>query len=152
VKPLGDARVLVHTAAQASGGDGFCVPLLGHDTGGHLVAQVNVAPDPKAFLTATGPTLPRRAWSHVAVTWSAADGVRLYVDGAPAAAAKPASEAERHRFAPGSPMYLFFGSDVGGHCWTSTLEHGDTSGVLDEIHVFDYALTPAEVAADMGKR
>jgi hypothetical protein len=106
VKPQANAKILVHTSRNASGGDGWCVPLLGHDAGGHLVAQINFEPDEKAFLVATGPVLKLNAWSHVVTTWSAADGIRLYVDGALAASAAPRSPAQRHRFTPASAVYL----------------------------------------------
>jgi len=46
-------------------------------------------------------------------------------------------------------MYLFLGSDHQTRCWTSTIEHGDFNGTLDEVHVYSYALTPAEIADDM---
>ena len=149
VKPLAASKVLVHAAVNPSGGDGWCNPLLGNDDQGHLVALVNYAPNPKAFLAATGPALAQNAWSHVAMTWSAADGVRLYVNGALAASAAPQSTAQRHRLAPASPVYLFFGSDHGGRCWSHTVERGDYDGALDELRVYDYALTAEQVASDM---
>lgn len=148
VKPLALANVLVHHAAGTSGGDGFCYPLLGHDAEGRLVAQVSYAPDPKAFLVATGPKLPLRAWSHVAMTWTGEGGIRLYVDGKPVAAAPPPSPRERHRDAPASPMYLFLGSDAGARCWTAQVRSGDWNGAIDEVRVYDYALGEAELARE----
>lgn len=149
VKPLAGGHVLVHTAKKPSGGDGWCLPLLGHDARGRLTAQVGTAPARDAFLTATGPSLRPNAWSHVAVTWSAASGVRLYVNGTLAAEGTPRTDAERHRFAAAAPTTMALGSDLGADCWTSTVTHGAFSGVLDELRVYDYELGAAEVAADM---
>jgi hypothetical protein len=148
-KPLTNAHVLIHTAMNASGGRGWCIPLLGHDDGGHLVAEVPFAPDPKAFLSATGPVLALNTWSHVAVTWSAADGVRLYVNGKAVASGEPRSSQEHHRDAPATPMHLFFGSDNGARCWSKSIEPGHFNGTVDEIHVYNYALSPESVIADM---
>jgi hypothetical protein len=148
-KPLANAKVLVHASMNASGGDGWCVPVLGHDAAGHLVAEVNFDDDAKAFLTATGPVLPLGTWSHVVVSWSAADGVRLYVGGALAASAPPRSAAERHRTAPASPAYLFFGSSHAARCWSRGIELGDWNGALDELRVYNSALTAEQVASDM---
>ncbi len=149
VKPDANAKVLVHTSRPIEGAGGWCQSVLGFDAGGHLVAQTPFAPEPKAFLTATGPALDLDKWSHVAVEWSEADGLRLYVNGKLAADAQPRSALERHRDVPASPMYLFFGSDHRGECWTSTIERGDFRGTLDEVRVYSYALTPAEIAEDM---
>jgi hypothetical protein len=151
-KPLANAKVLVHASMNASGGGGWCVPVLGHDAAGHLVAEVNFDDDPKAFLTATGPILALHTWSHVVATWSAGDGVRLYVNGALAASAPPRTAAERHRTAPASPAYLFFGSSNAARCWSHGIELGDWNGALDELRVYDYALGQAEVASEMVKR
>jgi hypothetical protein len=147
VKPLVDAKTLIHTSAPASGGNGWCTPLLGHDAQGHLVAQVPFATDPKAFLTATGPVLPLGQWSHVAVTWTAVDGVALFVDGERVATGAPKNASERHRDAAATPTYLFVGSTNGSHCWTSGVENGDWNGAVDELRVYDYALTQEELRA-----
>jgi hypothetical protein len=151
VKPVADAKVLVHTSLPEEGGGGWCLSLLGFDAGGHLVAQTAFAPNPHAFLTATGPVLPLDRWSHVAVAWTEAEGLRLFVDGKLAAEAPPKSRAEQHRIAPASPLHLFFGSDRRSQCWTSSIEGGDFDGSLDEVHVYTRALTPAEIADDMKK-
>ena len=149
VNPRTNANVLVHTSMPSEGGGGFCQSLLGFDASGHLVAQIPFATEPKAFLTATGPILSRRQWSHVAVEWSESEGLRLFVNGKLAAEAQAKSARERHRDAPASPMYLFLGSDHRSQCWTSTIEHGHFDGMLDEVHLYSYALAPAEIAADM---
>ena len=149
-KPLANAKVLVHASMNASGGDGWCGPIVGHDAGGHLVAQVNFTNDAHAFLTAKGPVLPLSTWSHVVTTWSPTDGLRLYVNGKLAAAAQPRSAAEHHRLAPAAPAYLFFGSDNEANCWTDTIEPGSWNGALDELRVYDHALTAEQVASDMG--
>jgi hypothetical protein len=148
-RPLSVAKVLVHASMNAGGGDGWCNPILGHDATGHLVAEVNYDADPKAFLAAIGPVLPLNAWAHLVVTWSAEGGVRLYVNGALAASAAPKSAAERHRLAPASPVYLFFGSDHGSRCWAGSIEPGDWNGAIDEVRVFNYALSPEHVTSDL---
>lgn len=134
---------------NASGGQGWCIPLLGYDQGGHLVAQVPFAPDPEAFLSATGPVLALNQWSHVAVTWSAPDGVRLYVNGTVVASGAPQSQAQRHREAPAAPMHLFFGSDNGARCWTKSIEAGHWNGVIDDLHIYNYAVSSERIRADM---
>lgn len=150
-KPLALANVLVHLAADTSGGNGFCVPLLGHDTSGRLVGQIGFAPEPRSFLAATGPSLPLHDWSHVAITWSAESGVRLFVNGKLAASAAPTTDAERHRDAPAVPLYLFFGSDNGGRCWSHAITAGDWNGAIDDLRVYDYAMTAEAIEAELAR-
>lgn len=134
-KPLANAKVLVHTAVNASGTDGFCVPLLGHDDKGRLVAQLSTDTDPNAFVSVVGPVLPLGKWSHVLTSWSADEGLRLYVDGALAGSSPSA-----HRLAPGQPLYLFYGTDRRGSCWTQSIQSGDWNGVVDDLRVWDHAI------------
>ncbi|MFT3863371.1 MAG: LamG domain-containing protein [Solirubrobacterales bacterium] len=73
------------------------------------------------------------AWSHVAVTWDGAE-LRLYVDG------------ELVASAPEGPPPVTEGDlDIGG-----ATEHGTYfKGRIDEVRIYDRALTGAEVDADM---
>jgi hypothetical protein len=147
VKPHANRNVLVHSAMLPNG-TGWCIPILGHDRSGHLVAQVPFHSKPDAFLSAIGPTLAIDAWSHVVMTWADDDGVRLYVNGKLAASRTPKNDDERRRDAPGSAMHLFFGGEAGASCWAGAMEQGDWSGVLDEIRVYDRPLRAEEVATE----
>ena len=62
-------------------------------------------------------------------------------------AAAPQSEQQRHWLAPAKPVSLFFGSDHGGRCWTGAAEAGSWNGVVDDLRVYDYALTADEMRA-----
>lgn len=148
-KPLTNTRVLVHTAVTVSGDRGWCLPLLGYDRSGHLVAQVPFASEPQAFLAATGPVLPLNRWSHLAVSWSAEDGVRLYVNGSLAGSRAPQTAVERKREAPARPMRLFVGGDNDAQCWPQAIEPGPWNGFVDELHVYNHALTREQLLADM---
>jgi hypothetical protein len=80
-----------------------------------------------------GPALPLRRWSHLAMTW---DGsvVRVYRDGAQVASHALSGAA------PGSDGPLRIG---GNAIWPEFFK-----GVIDEVRVYDRALSPAEVARD----
>jgi hypothetical protein len=140
------ARVLVHSAMNESGGDGWCIPVLGQDGAGHLVGQIPFASRNDAFLVAKAPALPEGVWSHVVLTWTPEAGVSLYVDGQLAASARPASAEQQLRDAPATPLRLFFGSDVGASCWRGGVPRGNWAGALDEIRVYSYALSADEIA------
>jgi hypothetical protein len=146
-KPVAGAQVLVHSALDESGGNGFCMPLLGQDNAGHLVAQVPFASRREAFLVATAPALPADEWSQVTMTWTPSGGVSLYVNGDLVATAPPASAEQQHRDAPAGPLRLFLGSDVGANCWRGGIPKGDWAGTIDDVRVYSFALSPAETQA-----
>jgi hypothetical protein len=146
-KPAAGAQVLVHSAMNESGGDGFCMPLVGQDSAGHLVAQVPFAQRSDAFLVARAPALPTDQWSQVTMTWAPSEGLSLYVNGDLVVAAPPASTEQQHRDAPAVPLRLFLGSDVGANCWRGGIPRGDWSGTIDDVRVYSYALSSAEARA-----
>jgi hypothetical protein len=119
LRPRAAAGVLVHASVKPSGGDGWCVPFLGFDGTGRIVAQILYGLSATSFLTATGPGLKADEWSHVAMTWSPQSGVRLYVNGALAGVGAPTDATKRHyAAASGRPVYLTYGSDRASACWS----------------------------------
>ncbi len=93
--------------------------------------------------------LPLRRWSHVAAVYREGSGVRLFLDGAPAGELRtegplrPAPEADlflganRGKVLPSDPVPPAEGTLPS---WFSL------DGILDEVRLFDVALTDAEVA------
>jgi hypothetical protein len=80
-----------------------------------------------------GPALPLRRWSHLAMTW---DGsvVRVYRNGAQVASHALSGAAQ----VSGGPLR------IGGNAvWPEFFK-----GVIDEVRVYDRALSAAEIAAD----
>ncbi len=147
VKPESAAKVLIHGSANPLGGKGWCVPFLGFDTKGHLVGQILYGRSPTAFLAAVGPTLAVGKWSHAMMTWGPTSGVRLYVNGQRVGTASPVDATQRHFFprGGGSPLYLSYGSNHGDECWQNAIEAGDFDGSLDDLNVFNFELSPAQV-------
>ena len=150
VRPDVDAKTLVNLAAQPGGvrdRNGWCFPVLGFDGEGRLVGQVLFGLAPNLFLVARGPRLSEHDWSHVALTWAPASGVRLYVNGAAVGSHVPATAAERHYLAAREPVYLSYGSDHGLRCWSNVIDRGDFAGSLGRsCSTYDYELTPQQVS------
>ena len=86
------------------------------------------------FSTARSLTWKSGEWHHIAGTWSA-HGVRVYVDGQPATAL-PAQGA--------LPLKLGPTFRIGDHPWHIERQ---TSSLIDEVRIYDRALSPAHVAA-----
>ena len=70
---------LVHLSSSAVGTGSTCFPMLGFATSGAIVAQVLTSSG--TVVIATGPILSvSSSWIPVVQTWSAANGLRLYVN------------------------------------------------------------------------
>ena len=81
-------------------------------------------------------SLPTNTWSHLAVAWDGAT-LRLYVDGA-----QVASKAVTGSLAASTAPFRIGGNGIWGEYF---------SGAIDEVRVYDHALTPAEIQADMSR-
>jgi glucose/arabinose dehydrogenase len=92
--------------------------------------QVNIGGE----RTATGPALPVNTWSHLAATFDGS-ALRLYVNGALSSTSAVAGSI------PASTGVLRMG---GNGVWAEWF-----AGQLDEVRVYDRALTQAEIQSDM---
>jgi len=147
IKPGAHAGTLVHASVGPSGGSGWCLPLLGFNGAGRLVAQVLQAPSPDRFAAAVSPApLPRDGWTHVAMTWAPRASLRLYSGGV----LRADTAAPRHLGAGrGALVYLTWGASnlEGGDCWSGEVRPGGFRGSLRGMTVHRRALTAEEVAA-----
>lgn len=139
INPTTNTDAVIFYASTAQNGGGSCVPYLGFYNG-QLVAHVwNGSGD----VVVTAPTTPSTGvWTHVAQTWSAATGVKLYVGGTMVASAA----------APSNPtfaeQYLTLGSTAGASCGGSSRPTGLYKGALDDVRVYNRVRTVSEIASD----
>ena len=83
LRPQTLSGTLVHLSSSATGTGSACFPLLGFAADGAIVGQVMTSGG--TVVTATGPVLSiSSSWIFVVQTWSATNGLRLYVNNAPA--------------------------------------------------------------------
>jgi hypothetical protein len=135
--------VLNHLAEQNSGRTGYRFTI------DHGRLWVSLAHSPPANMIAIETTgrLPLRQWTHIAFTYdgsSRAEGMRLYLDGAPAA-----TEVERDHltrsilpWSSGDVFDPFLGLAFG----TRFREKAPVGSGIDELRVFGRELGPLEVA------
>jgi hypothetical protein len=140
INPTAASGILVHVS-QASNGGGWCTPFLGFDATGHLVGQIySNGADAGATTSAA---IPTGMWTHVALTWSMANGVRVYVNGTLTAM----NTAVTTYSASGAPDFITLGSELmGGGCSAGPITTGPYSGLMDDVWVYSRELTAAEVA------
>jgi len=110
---------------------GLAYGLYAHDNAPRPAATVFVEDD----VSAAGTTaIPLNAWTHVAATYDGAD-LRLYVNGTLAG-----TQAAAGRLPPSADPLRIGGNLVWGEHFT---------GRIDEVRVYNRALSPAEIARDM---
>ena len=124
---LGGWRTLVFKERAG----GVVYGLYADQGGGRPLGQVDIGEERNAVGTAA---LPMNAWSHLAVTYDGAV-LRLYVNGAQAGSLSHAG------VIPASTGVLRLG---GNSIWAEWF-----AGVLDDVRIYDRALTAAEIQRDM---
>ena len=129
---------ILHLAAQADG-NGWCAPVLGLTSTGQLSASSFGL----GIVNVVGPVIPTDSWTHAAVTFSGANGLRLYVNGTFTTASASFS------FNPGEqPMHLFVGSPSSSITAVATyVNSGPYSGAVDELRVYSRQLSDGDIAA-----
>ena len=106
--------------------------LYANDGEGHPTGHVAVPFDSRA----TGPQLPANTWSHLAATYDGAS-LRLYVDGVEVA----------NSLVFGAITASSGALRIGGNTvWAEWF-----AGLIDEVRVYDRALSAAEISADMAR-
>ena len=140
INPTANTDAVIFFASTAQNGGGSCVPYLGFYNG-QLVAHVwNGSGD----VVVAAPSTPATGvWTHVAQTWSATTGVKLYVGGAMVASAAAPGNATF------SEPYLTLGSMAQVNCaGTSNRPSGRYKGALDDVRVYSRVRTDPEIAND----
>lgn len=134
MKPLSLVGVLVHVSNQSIG-DGWCVPMLGFNSSGILVAQV-------PFSSVTESLVGVNVWTHVVQTFSATNGLRLYINGTLRSASSVASVSP-----PYQPMYVTVASQRSGgaDCMSGSIALRSYAGAIDELRIHNREINVSEI-------
>ena len=134
LRPLNQSGVIMHLSNQSTG-DAWCVPLLGFNPSGNLVAHLSSS-------NITGPVLGLNVWTHVVQTFSVAHGLQLYLNGTLFRSSSAAALS-----APYQPIYVTVASrrSGGSTCMWGSIVCGPYAGVIDELRLFNRELSPTEI-------
>lgn len=131
---------VMHLSSRTDGAqtNAWCLNIIGFTSGGQIA--VNSWNGGNVFVT--GPTAALNTWTHVAGTYSATNGLRLYVNGVLIGASATFGFS-----AGGVPMTITLGSSLLGQgiCNTGSISAGQYRGSLDEFRVYARELTAAEI-------
>ena len=95
----------------------------------------------EAAVLVTGPVIPTNSWTHAAVTYSLAHGLRLYANGSLSNFSSPFSFN-----ASGTPNYLLVGSPRADMYASWSDINGQYSGAVDELQVYSRELSASEIS------
>ena len=95
-------------------------------------------------IAVTGPVLPVATWVHLVTSYSASNGIRLWMNGTLIGSTGP------FPYGPSSvPNTIFAGGALGavGFCATGNIVHGQFYGRMDELKIYARELNATEVFA-----
>ncbi|CAF4396054.1 unnamed protein product, partial [Adineta steineri] len=117
---------------------GWCTVPIGFSSDGYIIANVHT-PDTQI----TGPVLSINTWTHIATTYSQANGLTLYVNGV-----SVGNTGAQNNDAPSAVVILTLGNSLGGGgCNSQAIAPGTFYGYLDEFRVYSRELSATEVYA-----
>ena len=141
IRPLVvSSGTIVHVSGSPSGLN-WCIPMLGFTSSSAIGVQGwNAGP-----VTLTGPAAVANVWTHLAVTYSSSNGLRLYVNGTQSGA----SSATYSYTAAGFPVTLTLGQSRSGTgtCSTGNIVMGQYLGYMDQFQLYSRELTASFVSS-----
>ncbi len=120
----------------------WCIPFLGFSSSGQIIA--NVLTSSTTIVSASGPVIQTAPfWTHIAQTWSATNGLRLYINGYSSVNVSNAT----NYWASGVQNYLTLGTILSGtSCLAGSIQNtGQYIGAIDEFYLYSRELSASEV-------
>ncbi len=129
---------IIHMSSLATGGAGWCLPPVALDAGKLTAFSWN-----GGLVTATGATtVQANTWYHFGITWDSTNGLRVFLNGR-----LDGSQSQTNYSASGSSNYIFLGFTP-NQC---SGNQGWFNGSVDQVKIYNYARTPAQIAYDYNR-
>lgn len=139
INPVYPGGTLFHLSSSATGSGAWCLPMIGFSSNGSIVVQMW-----RGFtVPLVGPILPVGNWTHLIMTWSSANGLRLYINGG------LYNSAIAPTFSASTLVMcaLLGNSGLGGNCQPGPIQMGPFLGVIDEFYLYSRELNSFEVCS-----
>ncbi|CAF1167386.1 unnamed protein product [Adineta steineri] len=125
---------IIHVSSGNNGSGYWCLGMLDVSSSGQLIASSYG----NSSMSINGPTLLQNNWSHIAITYSLSNGLRLYVNGTLVNSTTPFSYV-----ASGVPNFMFLGNPLAGT--TCNGAQNQFFGALDEFRLYSRELTTSDI-------
>ena len=142
VRPRSTNCTLVHVSGNTNGG-AWCIPFVGITSNGLIAAQGYTGNSTLPCVMSTS-TPSSTDWTHIAQTWSATNGLFLYINGVLIGTVSSATTF----VASTVSNYVTLGNSLSGSCYGGCLGihvPGALNGDIDDFRVYSRELTVSEV-------
>ena len=128
---------LIHVS-QNTTGFGWCIPMLGFTN----TSQIGVQSWNLSSVGLIGPVITPDVWTHITVTYSSTNGLRLWINGT-----QYGSNTSPYNYAAAdAPVTVTIGSSLGGTlCATGTIKMGQYYGYVDEFQLYSRELSSSDI-------
>ena len=110
---------------------------MGFTSTGQLVSSI---PTASSLVNLTAMALPMNSWTHIVSTYSATNGLRLYINGTLFGSTNGFTSS-----ASGNLMTVTLGNTLNGSNCTSAVPRVPYRGLLDEFRLYSRELTQTDV-------
>jgi hypothetical protein len=120
---------------------GWCIPIIGLSASNQIIGQSwNLS----GVVVVTGPILSLGTWTHIVSSYSATNGVSLWINGTLVNSTGPFAY-----FSSTVPNSITLGNSLTGqaYCASGSIVKGQFYGMMDELRVYSRELNSSEVYA-----
>ena len=138
IKPINTTGGTIIHVSQSSTGLGWCIGMLGFSNSSEIYAHSwrGVA------VVVAGPMITANIWTHVAITYSAPNGLRLWINGTQYGS----GFAAYNYAAAGEPVFATIGSCLSGcHCAAGGITSVKYYGYIDEFKLYSRELSSTDI-------
>ena len=129
---------ILHLSSDKTGSGRFSLPILSFSINGSLVAQTFNG----SIVSLYGPQIPVFNWTHITLTWSSFNGLKLYINGD----LYSQLSISTYQSLNVDRLFILLGtSGLCHHCQTSQLLIGSYFGSIDEFYVYNRELTSNDI-------
>lgn len=141
IRPISVSGGTIAHVSTSSGTGSWSFPMLGLTSGGNLVAQ---SCGPSGSQSISGPSVTVNVWTHIVMTHSSSNGLRLWVNGVQVSS----SGSGFVWTAASTPAMLTLGTSItsAGSCASTTISTGQYMGSMDEFRLFSRELVAADIS------
>ena len=139
IKPIiTTGGTIIHVSQNKTGSGTWCIGMLGFSSLGAIYAHGWMSPS----VSVAGPTIAVNVWTHVAVTYSSSNGLRLWINGTQYGS----GSVPFNYTAAGLPVFATIGSCLSGTgCDASGMINGQYYGYIDEFKLYSRELSSIDI-------
>jgi len=139
IKPIITTEgTIIHVSRTSTSVGGWCVGMLGFNNSGGILAHGWVG----GLIVVPGPIIAVNVWTHVAITYSAPNGLRLWINGTQYGS----GSVPFNYGAAGLPVFATIGSCLSGTgCDASGMINGQYYGYIDEFKLYSRELSSIDI-------